>query len=454
MMLPTPIILIIHHARQAADYASILEKTGARVHAVTSFEEANELLSFLHPDLILLAATMPEGDGRLYCQQIRATVVHPRPVLVLLHSSSDVNERISSFRYGADDVLGDPIDRNELAIRVLAHLRRRQEEFSHPLTQMPGQNLIRRMLEQCLVSDKPWAGLSIDLNKIRVYNETYGDLAGDQLIKALGAILMDVADDTDFVGHIEADDFLMVSTRVEQSENKARKICQQFDKISSQFYPRGDIERGYLISTGRGGIRRRVPLISIAIGIVSSTRRRFQSYVDVLTTARDYRYFAKRRSGSCWVSDQMPGDVAAGQASKDTKAAKIASLQHRLPRILVVEPDGAMACLLQETLSLEGYAVQVTSSADDALEMARHQQPDLVLLESNLADRQMDGWELCRVFKRSEELCNIWVVMATSHPDQSLALDAGADLYLPKPFDMPSLLSEVSYLLRSGHVTT
>jgi CheY-like chemotaxis protein len=172
-----------------------------------------------------------------------------------------------------------------------------------------------------------------------------------------------------------------------------------------------------------------VPLISIAIGIVSSAKRRFQSYVDVLTTCRDYRYLAKRRSGSSWVTDQMSLDVAAGQASKDLKAARIASLQQRLPRILVVEPDGAMACLLQETLSLEGYLVQVTSSADDALEMARNQQPDLVLLESNLADRQMDGWELCRVFKRTEELCNIWVVMATSHPDQSAALEAGADLY-------------------------
>ena len=395
---------------------------------------------------------MPEGDGRLYCQQIRATVVHPRPVLVLLQSSSDVNERISSFRYGADDVLGDPIDRNELAIRVLAHLRRRQEEFSSPLTQLPGPNLIRRMLEQCLVSDKPSAGMSIDLNKIRVYNETYGDLAGDQLIKALGAILADVADDSDFVGHIEADDFLMVTNQVESTERKARKICQQFDKISSQFYPRGDIERGYLISTGRGGIRRRVPLISIAIGIIYRTKKRFQSYVDVLTTSRDYRYLAKRRSGSCWISDQTPADLISGQSGKDAKAAKIASLQSRHPRILVVEPDGAMACLLQETLSLEGYAVQVTSSADDALEMARDQQPDLVLLESNLADRQMDGWELCRVFKNSEELCNIWVVMATSHPDQSLALDAGADLYLPKPFDMPSLLSEVSYLLRSTNL--
>ena len=63
------------------------------------------------------------------------------------------------------------------------------------------------MLEQSLVSDKAWAAMSVDLNKIRVYNETYGDLAGDQLIKALGAILVDIADDEDFVGHIEGGRF-------------------------------------------------------------------------------------------------------------------------------------------------------------------------------------------------------------------------------------------------------
>ncbi len=443
MLLPTPIILIIHQPRQAADYASILEKTGAKVHAVTSFEEANELLSFIHPDLILLAAQMPEGDGRLYCQQIRATVVQPRPVLVLLHGSSDVNERISAFRYGADDVLGDPIDKNELAIRVLAHLRRRQEEMSNPLSQLPGPNLIRRMLEQCMVSDKPWSAMSIDLNKIRVYNETYGDLAGDQLIKALGAVLTDVADDDDFVGHIEADDFFMI-VQPDNPERKAEKICQQFDSISRRFYPKGDIERGYLISTGRGGIRRRIPLISIAIGIVSSTKRRYQSYVDVLTSARDYRYLSKQYSGSTWVTDSMPQP----QADEDMEEEVGATAPHA--RILVVEPDGPMALLLQDSLTLEGYVVQVTSSADDALELARHEHPDLILLESNLSDRQMDGWSLCRTLKDDDELKSIWLVMATSHPDQSLALEAGADLYLPKPFDMPSLISEISSLLRSS----
>ena len=436
MLLPKPQILVIHQTRQAADYASVHEKTGARVSAVASFEEANELLSFLHPDLIVLSANMPEGDGRLYCQQIRATVVHPRPVLVLLHPSDDVNERINAFRYGADDVLADPIDKNELAIRVLAHLRRRQEEFSNPLTQLPGPNMIRRMLEQHLVSDRSWAAMSIDLNKIRVYNETYGDLAGDQLIKALGAILTDIADENDFVGHIEADDFIMTTPPAEAAR-KAERICQQFDTISTRFYPKGDLERGYLISTGRGGIRRRIPLISIAIGIVDSTKRRFHSYVDVLTTARDARYLAKEKAESCYVIDQTQSD--AGRVEMTSS------------KILVVEPDGAMACLLQETLALEGYIVDVTASADDALEMCKYDpHPDLVLLESNLTDRVMDGWKLCQKLKEDNELSKIWVVMATSHPDQSRALEAGADLYLPKPFDMPSLLTEISQLLKKS----
>lgn len=462
MLMPTPVILIIKEARQAADFASVLEKTGSKVHAVTSFEEANELLSFLHPDIIILPAQLDgkaNGDGRLYCQQIRATLTPPKPVLVLLHPSTDVTERINAFRYGADDVLGDPIDKNELAIRVLAHLRRRQEEFSNPLTQFPGPNSIRRMLDQCLVSDKPWAALSIDLNKIRVYNETYGDLAGDQLIKALAAILNDLADETEFVGHIEADDFLMV-TRPELAEKKAEEICRQFDLVSSRFYPKGDIERGYLISTGRGGIRRRVPLISIAIGIVNSQERKFQSYVDVLTHARDYRYAAKHRQCSYWVSDKNVDqelDARAhtrsisqvqtnlNQAPSDMRVTEMSST-----RILVVEPDGAMACLLQETLALEGYSVEVTNSAIDAFESAKSEpRPHLILLESNMNGPKMDGWELCRELKSDKELAKIWVVMATSHPDQALALEAGADLYLPKPFDMPALLNEVSLLLRS-----
>jgi DNA-binding response OmpR family regulator len=148
---------------------------------------------------------------------------------------------------------------------------------------------------------------------------------------------------------------------------------------------------------------------------------------------------AKLSPGSNWAGDHMP------QPSKKQKEQSSGS------RILVVEPDGAMAMLLQEILSLEGYSVEVTNSADDALSLARDMQPDLILLESNLADRHMDGWGFCRVVKEDKDLHNIWVVMVTSHPDQVMALESGADLYLPKPFDMPSLLNEVSHLLRSKY---
>jgi DNA-binding response OmpR family regulator len=168
----------------------------------------------------------------------------------------------------------------------------------------------------------------------------------------------------------------------------------------------------------------------------------------VLTSARDYRYLSKQYSGSTWVTDSMP------QPQPDEGMGILEDIgtpaSEKQSRILVVEPDGPMALLLQDSLTLEGYLVQVTSSADDALELARHDHPDLILMESNLADRQMDGWSLCRTLKDDDELKSIWLVMATSHPDQSLALEAGADLYLPKPFDMPSLISEISSLLRSS----
>ena len=437
MLVPTPVIMIIHDPKSVAQYATLLDKTGAKVHAVTSFEEANELLSFLHPDLILLAAQMDEGDGRIYCQQIRATLTHPRPVLVLLHNSEDVTERINSFRYGADDVLSEKIDRAELAIRVLAHLRRRQEELCNPLTQMPGPIMIRRMLEQLLVQDRHWAALSIDLNNLRVYNETYGDLAGDQLIKALGAVCSSCVSDSDFSGHLEADDFFIITTP-ERRISVAETIYRQFNEISRRFYPAEVTERGYLISTGRGGIRRRVPLISIAIGIVCSTNRRYQSYVDVLTSSRDNRYRAKQESNCAFVEDN--GVLPAVHREHTARST-----------ILVVEPDGAMACLLQEILSLEGYFVEVTSSGYDALDLAHNMHPDLILLESNLADRHMDGWGLCRTIKGTEELERTWVVIVTSNPDQSMALESGADLYMPKPFDMPSLLTELNLLLHSRH---
>jgi diguanylate cyclase (GGDEF)-like protein len=437
MMLPKPLILIIHTPRRASEYITALEKTGAKVQAVASFEEANEQLSFLHPDLILLSADLSDGEGRLYCQQIRATLTQPRPILVLMESSIDVNDRIRSFRYGADDVLNEPIDNNELAFRVLAHLRRRQEELSSALTHLPGSNFIRQMLEQCLVGDHNWSVLSIDLDNLRVYNETYGDLAGDQLIKALGAIVQETATESEFAGHIDSDDFLMV-TQQGQAEELAKKICSQFETISKRFYPPEDVSRGYLVATGHSGIRRRVPLISVSIGIVPSSSRRFHGYVDILTTARDFRYMAKQLPGNTWIL-----------GNNKALTPKKTDLRHR--SILVVEPDGAMACLLQEALALEGYQVQVTNSSTDALALVSlDPPPDLILLESSLAEKDMDGWSLCRSLKQNTALKSIRIVMATADSDQSAALEAGADLYLPKPFDIPALLSEISVLLSSN----
>ena len=190
-------------------------------------------------------------------------------------------------------------------------------------------------------------------------------------------------------------------------------------------------------------------MISIAIGIVDSTKRRFHSYVDVLTAARDARYLAKEKVESCWVVDdpQKSRNDDRDLLESDEENQEMAS-----SRILVVEPDGAMACLLQETLALEGYIVEVTASADDALEMAKYDpHPDLVLLESNFSDRMMDGWKLCQKLKADNELSKIWVIMATSHPDQSRALEAGAGFGVPEPTPSWGNMIAFEWVVRDGN---
>ena len=123
-------------------------------------------------------------------------------------------------------------------------------------------------------------------------------------------------------------------------------------------------------------------LISIAIGIVNSTVKKFQSYVDVLTTARDYRDLAQQHLGSSGSRTRARRPCpAAGRADRRHHRTSIdrttaSSWSSR------TAPWGLFAA---KTLALEGYYGQVTSSADDALELARYEpHPDLILLESNL----------------------------------------------------------------------
>ena len=115
-------------------------------------------------------------------------------------------------------------------------------------------------------------------------------------------------------------------------------------------------------------------------------------------------------------------------------------------RILIIEDDPAILKVLQRGLAYEGYMVDVTIDGRTGLNMARDHHPDLVILDWMLPG--IDGLEVCR---RLRMIGNLPILMLTAKDtvqDRVQGLDAGADDYLVKPFNLDELTARVRALLR------
>ncbi len=116
-------------------------------------------------------------------------------------------------------------------------------------------------------------------------------------------------------------------------------------------------------------------------------------------------------------------------------------------RILVVEDEERIRQFLQRGLSFEGYRVDVAPDGATALDLARENPPDLVLLDIMLPG-DMDGIEVCRRLRAVNDVPILMLTAKESIEDRVAGLDAGADDYLVKPFAFNELLARVRALLR------
>ena len=119
-------------------------------------------------------------------------------------------------------------------------------------------------------------------------------------------------------------------------------------------------------------------------------------------------------------------------------------------RILVVEDDGAVQLSLLRALRLDGYESVGASNATEAFHAVEHASIDLVLLDVGLPET--DGFVCCRRLRAAGHEMPVLMLTARSHlVDRVTGLDAGADDYLAKPFELIELNARVRALLRRSH---
>ena len=119
-----------------------------------------------------------------------------------------------------------------------------------------------------------------------------------------------------------------------------------------------------------------------------------------------------------------------------------------MAKILLVEDNEMNRDMLMRRLIRRGYEVATASDGEEALEKARTEQPDVILMDLSLPG--IDGWKVTRLLKADEEHRAIPIIALTAHAmtsDRDNALAAGCDDYDTKPVDFDRLLTKVENLL-------
>lgn len=116
-------------------------------------------------------------------------------------------------------------------------------------------------------------------------------------------------------------------------------------------------------------------------------------------------------------------------------------------RILVVDDDPTVTSVLKRGLAFEGYGVDVASSGQQAISMARDKAPELVILDVMMPG--MDGFEVLARLRNAEPNLPVLMLTARDGPDDQVkGLESGADDYVVKPFSFAILAARVKALLR------
>jgi diguanylate cyclase (GGDEF)-like protein len=303
------IVLVVDDDEQVTRLVKrVLERAGFECVTVNDGNDAHDAAVEWRPDIILLDLMLGDTTGDQVLATLRADFRTRLIPVVFLTVRDSLQDKVEHLLAGADDYVTKPFVPEELIARLHAVMSRSTSarELS-PLTGMSGNSDILREISRRLAQQERFAVLYPDIDSFKSYNDHYGFLRGDDVIKTLATIILEVLEQNfspqHFAGHVGGDDFVVL-TDPNMAETLASEITRRFDAATPALYDPADRLQGWIESKERSGGTLRSPLVSVSIGIVNAEPGSYTSAAALAARAAEVKGVAKRMPGSKWVLDR------------------------------------------------------------------------------------------------------------------------------------------------------
>lgn len=238
------------------------------------------------------------------CSKIRDNDDNSITPVIVISSEDEHTHRVEVLKTSVEHYIKKPIDEEYLYYTIINIIRLLDiNRTASPLTGLPGNVQIQAEMKKRLMNKEKFIMLYVDLDNFKAYNDCYGFIQGDEIIKFTARTILknvhEIDSEKGFVGHIGGDDFIAIISN-DRFEELCQNIILDFDYNVLDFYSQEHIESGYIEVENRKGVLEQFPLTSISIGVVEVDNN-FHNILEIGEVGAQVKHLSKTIQGSTYV---------------------------------------------------------------------------------------------------------------------------------------------------------
>ena len=310
-MINTKYIVLIDDTNHLCNLVNRIFAKDSNYEFFTTSSDRTELRKALLtiPDLIIVNEDgLKDDSAAIVCRYIKKNKENSITPIIVISSIKIEEHRIDVLKSGVEYYIVKPINEQYFyyTVKNLSHLISSNRCLS-ALTGLPGNIQIDNELKRRIASKKLFAILYADLDNFKSYNDKYGFMNGDEVIKFTANLIKNhlkkLGAKGDFLGHIGGDDFVAI-VDYENAKKIGRSLIKEFDKSVKQFYSEEDLKIGSIRLPNRKGRIEKYPIMTLTVAMISNRYKHYTNPLEIGEDGAGVKKKAKKIPGSTFLEDR------------------------------------------------------------------------------------------------------------------------------------------------------